>query len=86
MKEWQFNVIFWVAIGGVVFLLLGPSVGLKGIPENPTAAAGIASLLAYVLAQKRHIIRNGEDPKHKVNPDKKTDEVKKSDEDKDEVK
>jgi hypothetical protein len=76
VNNWHFNVIFWVAIGGVVFLLLGPSFGLNGIPENPTAATGIATLLAYVLAQKRHLIkRNGDDEangKHRGDQQKKT--------------
>lgn len=51
MKEWQFNVLFFVGVGGAVLLLIGPNVGLE-ISTNPTALTGVGAILTYVLAQK----------------------------------
>lgn len=52
MKEWQFNVLFFVGVGGAILLLIGPEFGLK-MGQNPTAITGIGSILAYVLTQKK---------------------------------
>lgn len=50
MKEWQFNVLFFVGVGGAIFLLF--------VPTNPTAAAGIGAILTFVLTQKDAWTRN----------------------------
>lgn len=60
MKEWQFNVLFFVGVGGAVLLLLGPSIGLD-IGKNPLAVSGVGAILSYVLTQKKHIVKK-EDP------------------------
>lgn len=60
MKEWQFNVLFFVGVGGAVLLLIGPSIGLE-IGENPLAVAGVGAILSYVLSQKKNIVKK-EDP------------------------
>lgn len=52
MKEWQFNVLFWTAVVGTVFLMFAPDLGLK-VADNPVAYTGIGTILAYVLTQKR---------------------------------
>ena len=52
MKEWQFNVLFFVGVGGAILLVLGPEFGLK-VGQNPTALTGIGTILAYVLSQKK---------------------------------
>lgn len=52
LKEWQFNVLFCVGVGGAVLLLLGPIVGLK-IGDNPTAVTGVGAILTYVLTQRK---------------------------------
>lgn len=52
MKEWQFNVLFFVGVGGAIMLLIGPEFGLK-MGQNPTAITGIGSILAYVLTQRK---------------------------------
>lgn len=57
MKEWQFNVLFVVAVGGVVLLLIGPDLGLK-VGQNPLAVGGIGSILGYVLTQKGTLTKN----------------------------
>jgi hypothetical protein len=51
LKEWQFNVLFFVGVGGAVLLLLGPEFGLN-ISQNPTAITGVGAILTYVLTQK----------------------------------
>lgn len=51
MKEWQFNVLFFVGVGGAIFLMLGPEFGLS-VGQNPTAVGGIGAILTYVLTQK----------------------------------
>lgn len=66
LKEWQFNVLFIVGVGGAIFLLVGPSFGLK-IDQNPTAVTGIGAILTYVLTQKKALTKNADkqDGKHK---------------------
>lgn len=58
MKEWQFNVLFFVGVGGALFLLVAPAIpGLQEIPKNPGAVTGVGTILAYVLTQKKKIIK-----------------------------
>lgn len=66
LKEWQFNVLFFVGVGGAVLLLLGPELGLD-IASNPTAVTGVGAILTYVLTQKKALTRTDEkkDPQHK---------------------
>jgi hypothetical protein len=51
LKEWQFNILFFVGVGGALLLLIGPEIGLK-VGQNPTAITGIGAILTYVLTQK----------------------------------
>lgn len=74
LKEWQFNVLFFVGVGGAIFLLIGPSIGLD-ISKNPTALTGVGAILTYVLTQKKTLTKH-EDPPKKDDPvpPKKEDE------------
>lgn len=56
LKEWQFNVLFFVGVGGAVLLLIGPEFGLN-IGQNPTSITGVGTILAYVLTQKKAIVK-----------------------------
>lgn len=71
LKEWQFNVLFFVGVGGAVLLLLGPEFGLH-IGQNPTAVTGVGAILTYVLTQKKSLTKN--DDKKNDSPDKTTKE------------
>lgn len=68
MSNWQFNVIFWVAVGGTIFLVIAPALGMESIPKNPTALTGVGAMLTYVLTQKRHLVKD-EDKKSKNGDD-----------------
>ena len=68
MKEWHFNVLFCVGVGGAVFLLLAPSFGVE-ISTNPTALAGVGTILTYVLTQKNALIRGGDKQEKKEETD-----------------
>lgn len=57
LKEWQFNVLFFVGVGGAILLLVGPSLGLD-IASNPTSITGVAAILTYVLTQKKALTRH----------------------------
>jgi hypothetical protein len=59
LKEWQFNILFFVGVGGAVFLLIGPEFGLN-ISENPTALAGVGSILTYILTQRSTLTRHSQ--------------------------
>ena len=52
MKDWQFDILFFVAVGGAIFLLVAPEFGLKGA-QNPTAVTGVGAILTYVLTQRK---------------------------------
>lgn len=56
MKEWHFNVLFFVGVLGAIVILIGPEIGLD-IGKNPTAVTGIGAILTYVLTQKKAITR-----------------------------
>lgn len=67
LKEWQFNVLFFVGVGGAVLLLLGPSFGLD-IAASPTTVTGVGAILTYVLTQKKALTKHNpeeRDPTHK---------------------
>lgn len=69
MKEWQFNVLFFVGVGGAIFLLIGPEFGLA-VGQNAPAVGGIGAILTYVLTQKSVITRkNGDSKKTKDEKD-----------------
>lgn len=57
LKEWQFNVLFFVGVGGAILLLLGPELGLD-IGNSPTAATGVGAILTYVLTQKKALTKS----------------------------
>lgn len=69
LKDWQFNVLFFVGVGGAILLLIGPELGLN-INANPTAATGVGAILTYVLTQKKTLTKTDEKPvpKHKKQP------------------
>jgi hypothetical protein len=50
MKEWQFDILFFVAVGGAVFLLVAPAFGIN--TGNPSAATGVGAILAFILTQR----------------------------------
>lgn len=49
MKEWHFNVLFFVGVGSAIFLLVAP---LFGLQIDPIALTGVGTILTYVLTQK----------------------------------
>jgi hypothetical protein len=68
MKEWQFNVLFFVGVGGAVLLLLGPVIGLN-ISQNPTALAGVGSILTYILTQRKSLTKRDRDRRNQSDND-----------------
>lgn len=68
LKEWQFNVLFFVGVGGAVLLLVGPTLGLH-IDTNPTAVTGVGAILTYVLTQKKSLTKH--DDRNKDLPEKR---------------
>lgn len=66
LKEWQFNVLFFVGVGGAILLLIGPEIGMN-VSNNPTALTGVGSILAYILTQRKALTKqeNKEDEPEK---------------------
>lgn len=73
LKEWQFNVLFFVGVGGAILLLIGPDLGLK-LGENPTAVTGVGAILTYVLTQRKSLTRT--DKKKDESENTKTQETR----------
>lgn len=71
LSNWQFNVLFFVGVGGAVLLLLGPEIGLD-ISQNPTALTGVGAILTYVLTQRKALTKP--DEKKVDQPDKGVDD------------
>lgn len=78
MKEWQFNILFFVAVGGAIFLLVAPELGFEAT-RNPTAVTGIGAILTYVLTQKKSWTNKDAPPElqPKPNTNEPKDEVDK---------
>lgn len=57
MSEWQFNVLFFVGVGGAVFMLVAPVFGVNAL-DSPNAVMGIGAILAFVLSQKKNITKS----------------------------
>ncbi len=53
----QFNILFYVGVGGAVLLLIGPEFGLT-VGQNPIAATGVGAILTFVLTQKEALTKN----------------------------
>ena len=70
LKEWQFNVLFFVGVGGAVVVLFAPWLGLD-LGENPTAIAGVGAILTYILTQKHALTKTDE---KKGSPPKEVDD------------
>lgn len=62
LKNWQFNVLFFVGVGGAILLLIGPELGME-ISSNPTAVTGIGAILTYVLTQKKALTKHDDEDK-----------------------
>lgn len=77
MKEWQFNILFFVAVGGAVLMFFAPEIGLEELGKNPTALAGVGTILTYVLTQKKSLTKHDDKPK---GPDSEVPQTKKEDE------
>lgn len=73
MKEWHFNVLFFVGVVGAVAMLLGPEIGLD-IGKNPTAVTGVGAILGYILTQKQKVVKTP------PSEEKKNDEPEKEEE------
>jgi hypothetical protein len=59
LKEWQFNVLFFVGVGSAVLLLIGPELGLH-IGQSPGAVTGVGAILTYVLTQRKNLTKHTE--------------------------
>lgn len=70
LKEWQFNVLFFVGVGGAILLLIGPELGLE-IGQNPTAVTGVGAILTYVLTQKKALTKPPDEEENKGGKRKK---------------
>lgn len=69
LKEWQFNVLFFVGVGGALFLLLGPSLGIS-VDQSPVTVSGVGAILTYILTQKKALTKHDDKkddhpPQHK---------------------
>lgn len=60
LKEWQFNILFFVGVIGAVLLMVGPAIGMN-VSQNPTAVTGIGAILTYILTQKKALTKNSDD-------------------------
>jgi hypothetical protein len=56
LKQWQFDILFFVGVGGAIALLFGPSFGLD-VGNNPLAATGVGAILTFVLTQRKSIVK-----------------------------
>jgi hypothetical protein len=72
LKEWQFNILFFVGVIGAVLLMVGPSIGIK-VSESPNAVMGVGAILTYILTQKKALTKTEDDetskPKKKEGDD-----------------
>lgn len=67
MKEWQFDVVFWLGVLGALVMLFSDPLGISVRPEVVTL---FGVMLAFVYQQKqRHNDDNGKNEKKEDNDD-----------------
>lgn len=68
MKPWQYNVMFFIATGGAVFLLFAKNLG---VDLSGTALTGYGAILTYVLTEHltKPTRRDRRNPTHKKDDD-----------------
>lgn len=71
MKDWQFDVLFFVGVGSAVLLLFAPAIHLDSI-SNPISVTGVGTILTYVLAQRRASRSRDDDKKDGGSEDPKS--------------
>lgn len=71
LTKWQFNILFFVGVGGAILMLIGPEIGLD-IGKNPNAVLGVGAILTYVLSQKKSLTK----PHDKTDENEKTEDKK----------
>jgi hypothetical protein len=55
MKEWQFDVLFFVAVIGAVFLMVTP---VLHFDVSPASLTGYGAILTFVLTQRKNITKS----------------------------
>jgi hypothetical protein len=65
MKEWQFDILFFFALGGAIFLMATP---MYGIEVSPTGLTGYGAILTFVLTQRRNWTKDEKDKHNKDTP------------------
>lgn len=73
LKEWQFNVLFFVGVGGAILLLIGPDLGLK-VSQNPTAVTGVGAILTYILTQRKALTKSDDKKDDKKDESRKEED------------
>jgi hypothetical protein len=68
VEKWQFNVLFFVGVGGAILLLIGGDIGLEKV-QNPGSVGGIGAILTFVLTQRDRIIKPNGKTKSKEGED-----------------
>lgn len=54
MKEWQFDVLFFFALIGAIFLMVTP---VFHIAVSPSSLTGYGAILTFVLTQKKNLVK-----------------------------
>ena len=62
LKNWQFDVLFWTGVGGAIFLLFAPALGLE---ISPVSVTPLGMILTYLLTQKTNIVKDKDKDKDK---------------------
>lgn len=65
MKAWQFDVLFWTGVAGIIIMLFAPWIGLE---LSPISVSGFGALWTYLFTQRGNIVKNkdeDDDGKHR---------------------
>jgi hypothetical protein len=74
MEKWQYNILFFVGVSGIILLIIAPAIPpLAPIGNNPQGVTALGLLLAYLFTQKSSLVKD-----HKKDKDKPGDEEDKS--------
>jgi len=59
MEKWQFNILFFVGVGGIILLVISPAIPfLAPIGKNAQGITALGLLLTYLFTQKGAIVKD----------------------------